>query len=71
MNTIFIINSDLTHHSAISALSSVTELSNLAVVYGRHRMEPPGFLHVGHLLPLSGLSELQDFIKVGGTDPTA
>ena len=68
MNTIFIINPDLTHHSAISALSSVTELSNLAVVYNRHRVIRPGLRHQGHLLPLSveGV-ELKDFIIEGET----
>ena len=68
----FIINSDLTQHSAISALSSVTELSHLAVVYSRDCMVPSGFRHVGHLLPLSGQGvELQDVIIVGGTVFTA
>ena len=61
----FIINPDLTHHSAISALSSVTELSHLAVVYSRHCMETPFLHHLGHLLPLSGEGvELQDVIMV-------
>ena len=68
MNTIFIINADLTHHSAISALSSVTELSHLAVVYSRDCVAAPGVLHLGHLLPLSGEGvELQDVIIVGVT----
>ena len=67
-----IINAALPGHSAISALSSVTELSHLAVVYRRHRMHPPGLRHLGHLLPLSGEGvELQDVIKVGGTVITA
>ena len=60
------------YDSAISALSSVTELSHLAVVYSRDCVEPPGFLHLGNLLPLSGEGvELQDVIKVGGTVTTA
>ena len=68
-----IINADLTGHSAISALSSVTELSHLAVVYGRHRVDTSSLLHLGHLLPLSGEGvELQDVIIVGvGTVITA
>ena len=60
----FIINPDLTHHSAISALSSVTELSNLAVVYNRHRVVIYCLVHFGHFAPLSGDEvELQDFIR--------
>ena len=42
MNTIFKINPDFTHHPAISALSSVTELSHLAVVYNGEGMEVTG-----------------------------
>ena len=65
MNTIFIINPDLTYHSTtISALSSVTKLSHLAVVYNRNCVVTAGFPHLGLLLPLSGEGvELEDAIK--------
>ena len=68
MHTIFIKSTQTEFITAISALSSVTELSHLAVVDNRHSVVPPGLLHLGHLLPLSGQGvELQDFINV----PTA
>ena len=61
MNTIF-----------ISALSSVTELSHLAVVYNRYCVGITGLLHLGHLLPLSGGGvEHQDVIKEGSVIITA
>ena len=41
-------------------------MSHFAVVYNRHRVEPTGLVHLGHLLPLSGEGvELQDVIIVG------
>ena len=59
-------------HSAKSAPSSVTELSNLAVLYNRDSVVTPGLHHLGHLLPLSGEGvELQDVIVVGETFVTA
>ena len=58
----------------ISADSSVTVLSHLAVVHYRDSVVTPGLDHPVHLLPLTGEGvELKDVVRVGvgGTDVTA
>ena len=56
----------------ISADSSVTVLSHLAVVYNSDSVDTPGFDHPVHLLPLIGEGvELLDVVIAGTVITTA
>ena len=56
----------------ISADSSVTVLSKLAVLNDRDSVITPGLDHPVHLLPLTGEGvELQDVVRVGTVTITA